>query len=160
ETLRLARQVKRLRGEATSPEELNPAPLRIGLNAVTRRYRGRVFRSRATLFGLPLIDINVRDPAPPAGPAPARPPEEGRGGARGWIAIGNDAAGILLAIGSRARGLVAVGGLALGAISFGGLALGVLAIGGLGVGVCAVGGSAVGWQACGGLAVAWDVACG
>src|SRR5262249_11981528 len=101
ESLRYAREAKRMRSEATSTAELNDSPLRTRLNALTARYRGRVFRSRATLFGLPLIDINVRDPAPPGGTGSAEPPQVERGLARGWIAIGNDARGILLAIGSR-----------------------------------------------------------
>jgi RNA polymerase sigma factor (sigma-70 family) len=171
ESLRYAREAKRIRAETTSTAELNDSPLRTRLNAVAARYHGRVFRSRATLFGLPLIDINVRDPAPPGGAGRAELPRAERGVARGWIAIGDDAYGVVLAIGSRARGFVAIGGrLALGALSFGGIAvgllavgglsLGVLGIGGLGVGVYAIGGGAVGWQACGGMGVAWDVACG
>ena len=94
----------------------------------------------------------------------------GRRIARGWIAIGDDARGILLAIGSRALGLVAFGGRAFGVVSFGGMALGlvacggiglgVLGIGGLGAGVYALGGGAVGWRAAGGLAIGWDFACG
>ena len=96
--------------------------------------------------------------------------DDGRRVARGWIAIGDDARGILLAIGSTARGLIAVGGRAFGVVSFGGLAvglvaigglgLGVLGIGGLGAGVYAFGGGAVGWRSAGGLAIGWDVACG
>ena len=103
-------------------------------------------------------------------PAGSSAPDGGRRVARGWIAIGDDARGILLAIGSTARGLVALGGrafgvvsfggLALGLVAFGGLGLGVLGIGGLGAGVYAFGGGAVGWRAAGGLAIGWDIACG
>jgi RNA polymerase sigma factor (sigma-70 family) len=158
ESVRASRALKRLR--ALAPAEPNDAPLRVGLEATAARYRGRVYRSRATLFGLPLIDINVRDPL--AGGE--------RQVARGWVAVGDDARGLLLAVGATARGFIAVGGRAVGVLSvggmaaglvaFGGLAVGGLAVGGLGVGVLALGGLAVGWQAAGGGAFAWDVACG
>ena len=137
---------------------------------MTSRYRGRVWQSKATLFGLPLIDINVSDPGSSSGscgPNSKRPPHKI---ARGWIAIGDDVRGVVLAIGSIARGFIAVGGCALGGLSFGGLAVGVVAVGGLalggltlggvGLGVYAIGGMAVGWQAAGGLAIARDVAVG
>jgi RNA polymerase sigma factor (sigma-70 family) len=165
ETIRTVRETRRIRADPALAEP-NAAPLRAGFEAVTRRYRGRVFRSRASLFGLPLVDINVGDPSARGGPG--RPRE--RRVARGWIAIGDDARGILLAIGSRAVGLVAIGGIAVGGLSFGGMAVGLvavgglaaggLALGGLGIGGIAFGGMALGWQACGGGAIAWDVACG
>jgi hypothetical protein len=97
--------------------------------------------------------VNVSDPTPAPGPAARRV-------ARGWIAIGDEAHGVLLAIGTVARGFVAVGGRTLGVLSVGGLAVGLVAVGGCAVGVLAVGGLALGWQACGGGAVAGDVACG
>jgi RNA polymerase sigma factor (sigma-70 family) len=159
ETVRTGRTMRRLRAAGGEP---NDAPLRRRLEAVASRYRGRIFRSRATLFGLPLIDINVSDPMPRG--------ERRVGVARGWIAIGDDARGILLAVGAKASGLIALGGLAVGGLSFGGVAVGVVAvgglsagvlgIGGLGMGIVALGGFAVGWQAAGGMAVAWDVAVG
>jgi RNA polymerase sigma factor (sigma-70 family) len=167
ESIRAAREVNRLRAAGGEP---NDAPLRRGLEAIASRYRGRVFRSRGTLFGLPLIDVNVSDPLPPSGPGRSDAAPVKRRVARGWIAIGDDARGILLAVGNTARGFVAVGGRAVGALSLGGIAVGliavgglsvgVLAIGGLGVGVLAIGGGAVGWQAAGGGAIAWDVAVG
>jgi zinc protease len=170
EGVRAARGMKRLHAEAPPAAEPNDSRLRVGVDAVVRRYRGRVFRSRATLFGLPLIDINCLDPEVTAGWGGAGPAPDGRGTARGWIAIGDDARGVLLAVGSKACGLVALGGRTLGVFSFGGvaagfvafggLALGILGFGGLAVGGLAVGGLGVGWQAWGGGAVAWDVACG
>jgi hypothetical protein len=90
--------------------------------------------------------------------------------ARGWIAIGDVAYGLLFAYGSKARGLVAMGGRTVGVISIGGLAVGVLALGGCALGIIAIGGAAlgglalgglaIGWQALGGGAIAWDVAVG
>lgn len=155
ESVRAARAVQRLRAEAPAAEP-NDTPLRRGLDRVASRYRGRVYRSRATFLGFPLIDIHVNDPAQRV--------------ARGWIAIGDDARGILVAIGDVARGFIAIGGrsvgvvsiggMAVGLVAFGGLAVGVLALGGLGAGVVALGGLGVGWQAGGGGAIGWDVACG
>jgi len=103
---------------------------------------------------------------PPIGNATNESPQV----ARGWIAVGDKADGILLAVGDRARGLIAIGGksfgiisiggLSIGIISIGGIALGVLSLGGFGMGLIALGGLAIGWQACGGGALAWDFACG
>lgn len=109
------------------------------------------------MLGLPLIDIRVSNPG-------AMPPSSGdppsRQTARGWIAIGDRADGILLAIGGVARGRVAMGGMAIGGVSIGGLSMCVLPIGGLAVGAVAFGGEAIGWQACGGGAITWEVAVG
>lgn len=70
--------------------------------------------------------------------------------AKGWIAIGDVAFGVI----------VALGGLSFGGISFGGLAIGGICLAGLGVGVYAFGGAAIGIYAVGGLAVAWHSALG
>jgi len=170
--VRLTREVKRIRAEAAPADAPNDTALRAGWTAMAARFGDRVYRSEATLLGLPLIDVNLSAPMPPGG---GKPPgssdlDSGRRVARGWIAIGDDARGILLAIGARARGFIALGGMtfgvlsfggvALGAVAVGGLGLGVVGIGGLGAGVYAVGGLAVGWQAAGGGAFGWDVACG
>lgn len=164
ESVRAAREVQRLRSGPAAAAEPNNTPLR----GWAARYRGRVYRSRATFLGVPLLDINVSDPIPLTGVGQLNP--AGRGIARGWIAIGDQAHGLLLAIGGRAFGFIAIGGLAVGVLSFGGLALGLVAAGGLGlgvvgigglaVGIWAFGGGAIGWQACGGGAIAWDAACG
>lgn len=169
ETVLLTRSLRRARTEEGSAEP-NEAPLRRELIKTVSRYRGRVFQTRLRLLGLPLIDINVRDPMPPGQPAPLEPDADEPGVARGWIAIGDDARGVILAVGSVARGLVAIGGrtvgalsiggLAVGLISIGGVAVGLLGIGGLGVGIYAGGGLAIGWQAAGGGAIAWDTAVG
>jgi zinc protease len=172
ECVGLTREVERIRAEHDPDDLPNETALRAGWTAVTTQFGERVYRSEATLLGLPLIDINLSAPVPPG---ERKPPgssalDAGRRVACGWIAIGDDARGILLAIGSTARGLVALGGrafgvvslggLALGLVAFGGLGLGVLGIGGLGAGVYAFGGGAVGWRAAGGLASGWDIACG
>ncbi len=84
-----------------------------------------------------------------------------RGVARGWIAVGDVALGVLVGIGGVGMGAFALGGVALGVFAFGGLALAMVALGGLAVGILALGGGAVGWQAAlGGMAVARDYALG
>ena len=120
---------------------------------------GRRYRTKATLFGLPVIDVAL-------GPAPG----ENVGRARGIIAIGDSATGFV-AVGGVARGLVACGGMAIGGFSIGGLSLGVvsafggLALGGLvtgggAVGVYASGGAAAGYMASGGLPIGYYAAGG
>lgn len=166
--------IKRIRQETPAESDPNDAPLKayfqqkfVQPNGVSR-WEGRVYRSRSSLLGWPLIDINVSDPVstPDSSPADRPAPKQ----ARGWIAIGDKADGILLAIGGIARGGIAIGGLALGIISFGGVAIGLVSFGGLAIGALAMGGGAIGgialggcalgWQAGGGLAIAWDVASG
>lgn len=103
---------------------------------------GKRYRSKATLFGLPVIDV-------------ALGPRDGelRGKAKGIIAIGDVATGGL-AVGGVARGVVAVGGLAVGLFAVGGAGVGLLAgAGGLGTGALACGGAAVGLLANGGGAL-------
>ena len=75
------------------------------------------YKSKRTLFGLPLVHINGR-----------------------W---GGTAKGIV-AVGFKARGLVAVGFLSMGVFSAGCLSLGVLSLGVLALGVLALGSVAVG----------------
>ena len=117
------------------------------------------FRSKTTLFGLPLVHINL-------GPGFQR--------AKGIIAVGNFAVGVvavgglsagLFSIGAGTLGLLALGGMAAGGIALGGLALGFLAaVGGFSLSLgfamgggavsryLALGGAAFGQYAAGGMA--------
>ena len=91
------------------------------------------YKSRRTLFGLPLLHINV-----------------GRGAmyrATGIVAIGLAARGVV------AVGLVSLGALAVGAVSVGLLAAGAAALGGAATGAVAVGYVAVGSLAVGKVAI-------
>ncbi len=108
------------------------------------------YRSRATLFGLPLLHMTYgNDPA--TGQIRA---------ARGIVAIGGMAQGVIaiggaafggLAFGGVAAGLLAFGGLSMGLFSIGGLALAlILAHGGLAAAPVAMGGAALGYFANGG----------
>ena len=76
--------------------------------------RGRRFRSKQTIFGLPVIDVAF-------GPFGT----ERIGRARGFVAIGDIATGVL-AIGGVTRGLISIGGVAVGLFSVGGLGVGLL----------------------------------
>jgi tRNA A-37 threonylcarbamoyl transferase component Bud32 len=95
---------------------------------------GWEYRSKRTLFGLPLLHVAMGlDPA--------------TGKARKAVGI--------IAVGAQARGVVAMGGFAQGFLAFGGFAIGVIAIGGVSLGLAAFGGVAVALLlAYGGVAVA------
>lgn len=104
------------------------------------------YRSKTTLFGLPLVHINL-------GPGFHR--------AKGILAIGNFAAGVV-AVGGLSAGLFSIGAGSLGLLALGGTAAGVLAVGGLSFGLlAAVGGGALSLGfAVGGGAVSRYVALG
>ena len=73
------------------------------------------YKSRRTLFGLPLVHVNVGRFCMPR--------------ARGILAVGNVATGVF-SLGFASAGLFSLGGASLGLFSLGGLALGLLAVGG------------------------------
>lgn len=80
------------------------------------------FKSKATIFGLPLVHVNM-----------------GRWGvhwARGVFAIGNFATGVF-SLGGVSAGLFSLGCVSLGGLSIGALSLGVAAFGGLALGALA-----------------------
>jgi RNA polymerase sigma factor (sigma-70 family) len=107
------------------------------------------YRTRATLFGLPLVHCRC-------GKLPGQKSKP----AIGWIAFGEVAYGILLANGAVAVGGISMGGASVGIISFGGFGIGLLAFGGIAVGGVAMGGAAVGMIASGGIALGWHAALG
>ncbi len=112
------------------------------------------YKSTRSLFGLPLLHVNV-----------------GRGlcRAKGIVAVGNIAVGVvslgvvsmgILSFGALALGILVFGGLAAGGAALGGVAAGILSFGGVAVGAMAIGGLAIGVYAIGGCAVASHVALG
>ncbi|MFN3190662.1 MAG: RNA polymerase sigma factor [Aureliella sp.] len=165
ETTRTQRQIKALRVSQDVALEPNETALRSWVQSHVKNRKGRVYRSNAALFGWPLVDIQVSDPPEDA----FAEPKPGKT-ARGWIAIGDNAQGLILAIGSRAcaftavggraYGIIALGGLAVGGIAIGGLSIGLLSLGGGALGILAVGGLGIGWDAVGGGAIAWHAAAG
>jgi RNA polymerase sigma factor (sigma-70 family) len=118
------------------------------------------YRSKTTLFGLPLLHVQFGVLPRDAGPA------------RGWIAVGTGhSRGILFAMGATSCGIISVGALSVGVVAVGSvsiapvslatIALGWIAFGGIAIGDFALGGFAAGWTgATGGLAVAHDAARG
>lgn len=107
------------------------------------------YRSRWTLFGLPLIHVQMGCP----GVDKIVP-------AKGWIAMGTRAYGALFAAGGVAVAPISMGGFAVGLVALGGGALGLLSFAALALGVYALGGAAVGYEAFGGGAIGWLVAMG
>ena len=99
------------------------------------------YRSKAALFGLPLVHIVL---GPALDPSTARLRV-----AKGIIAIGGIAVGFL-SFGGVSFGLISLGGVAIGLAAIGGCAIGAaLAIGGLAIGYVAVGGAALGYYVLG-----------
>jgi tRNA A-37 threonylcarbamoyl transferase component Bud32 len=110
-----------------------------GLSPLTiRRLFGREFKSKITVFGLPLVHI-----ASGIDPATGQP----------RVAKG------IIAIGAKAIGVFASGGIAIGGVTFGGVSLGLFSVGGLALGLlmaiggCAAGGFAWGGVGCGLIAM-------
>jgi serine/threonine protein kinase len=145
---------RRCQSAAEVAEALSRQLTSLQMPAGMKRLFGYEYRSRRTLWGLPLVHI-----------ATGMDPVTGRMRvARGVIAIGNVAVGVVALGGATAVGFLALGGgVALGLMSFaGGLGLGLLAIGGgaavgavalaggIAVGGLALGGGAVGYYAFGG----------
>jgi len=109
----------------------------------------REYRSRLKLLGFPLFHMRLdRGSVARNRPIVA------------WIAIGENAMGLLFAFGGSAIAPVAIGGCALGIVAFGGMSIGLFSIGGFSIGMWSFGGLALGWQAFGGCAVAWNAASG
>ena len=95
-----------------------------------RGYGGYEYVSATRLFGLPLVHIAMSP--------------QSRGVAKGIIAIGDVAFGLVFAMGGFAVGGISAGGLSVGLIAVGGGAFGCVTIGGLAVGLLAFGGLAIG----------------
>jgi hypothetical protein len=107
------------------------------------------YRSRATLFGLPLVHCRG-----------GKPPGQAAQPAMGWFAFGEIAYGVLFASGAVAVGGISIGGASVGIISFGGFGFGLIAFGGIAFGGVALGGAAIGLIASGGIALGWHAALG
>jgi len=116
---------------------------------------GYEYKSKRTLWGLPLVHVNVGF---------------GFRRARGIVAIGTISQGFislgllsmgLLSVGLLSFGLIALGTLAIGLLlALGGVAIGALALGGVAIGLVAFGGLAIGMFSTGGLSIASHVAVG
>ena len=107
------------------------------------------YRSKWSLFGLPLVHIRIGGGLVAQGTP-----------VKAWIAAGDWAIGVLFAFGGVALAPVSIGGLAIGVIPFGGCAVGLLTLGGFAIGTWSFGGLALGWQSFAGCAIAWNAAVG
>jgi hypothetical protein len=108
------------------------------------------YRSRASLFGLPLVHVRIGDRF-----------DVLRGPVKAWIAVGSShAVGVLFASGGLAIAPVSFGGIAIGLVPFGAMAMGVFSLGAISVGVWAYGAAAIGWQVFCGCGFAWNAALG
>ncbi len=108
------------------------------------------YRSRWSLFGLPLIHVRLGDRF-----------DVVRGPVKAWIAIGSShSIGVLFASGGLAIAPVSFGGIAIGVVSFGAVSVGVLSIGAICGGIWSYGGLAFGWEICCGIGAAWHAAIG
>ncbi len=105
------------------------------------------YRSRLTLFGVPLV--HIRFSTPDAGERPVF----------GWIAGGDRAYGLLFAWGGYAVAPFSIGAIAVGFFAVGTLSVGVFSLGTASVGLVAIGCMAVGVKAFAWLsALGWAVA--
>lgn len=95
------------------------------------------YKSKRTVFGLPLVHINIGS---------------GAYRAKGIISVGMISTG-LISIGLLSVGLISLGILTLGILSWGSISAGLLSLGGVSVGILALGGVAVGVFTIGGLSV-------
>jgi len=107
-------------------------------------YKNYEYKSKTTIYGLPLVHINL-----------------GRGAkvAKGVIAIGNIAIGGL-AIGLFSLGILSIGIISLAILALGSIAVGGMALGGIAIGIIGIGGLAIGQYSIGGCAIAKDIALG
>lgn len=112
------------------------------------------YKSKKSICGIPLVHINLG---------------HGKRTARGILAIGNQAKGIvaigMVALGIFSFGLLSIGLISIGVFALGLLALGAVAVGGFSIGAVALGavatgGVAIGIYALGGVATGKDVAVG
>lgn len=113
------------------------------------------YKSKRTLWGMPLVHINLR--------------ANGLCWARGVVAVGNVSTGLvsvgaisagLVSFGALSAGLLALGALTLGLVSAGAVAVGLLAGGASAFGLVSFGGVAVGQYAVGGVAAGGKLAIG
>ena len=134
----------------TSQRDNNYSSLKSQINEINdyiKRPRGFEYKSKKTLFGLPLIHIcflysrhRIKV-------------------AKGIIAIGSISVGIF-SIGLLSLGLLTLGVLALGLLSFGAICIGAVAIGSISIGYLTLGAISIGFYSLGSIAVAKEIAIG
>ncbi len=153
--LGIALQAQRKLKDLLAKEVLANAPQlpQTKLKKWVGQWEGRDFTSKATFLGLPLLQIKTQ--SMPNHWQMKAPAERSATVARGWIAIGDKAYGVLLAMGGRAVGGIAFGGMSAGIVAFGGVSFGLISVGGLALGGLVIGGCSLGVASYGGLAIGW-----
>ena len=107
------------------------------------------YRSKRTLFGVPLVHIRFAAP------------DEGEPPVFGWFAAGDRAYGLIMAWGGFAVAPISIGLCSVGLLSVGSLGFGLISLSTVGVGFLAVGCAAIGVQAHAWLsALGWKIATG
>ncbi|MCL2700130.1 MAG: sigma-70 family RNA polymerase sigma factor [Phycisphaerae bacterium] len=146
--LRVVRYQRLRRGMQTAAFARDPQALAKVQEFCSRwNAENKEYKSRWTFLGLPLIHVNW-----------TKSPDGRYSVAKGWIAMGGVAYGVLFAFGGVAVGAISCGGVAVGLLAVGGLAMGALPWGAVGVGIWAMGLVAIGWKASGLCALAWHSA--
>ena len=108
------------------------------------------YRSRASLFGLPLLHVRIGDRF-----------DVLRGPVKAWIAIGSShAVGVIFASGGLAVAPVCFGSIGIGLLDFGAIGIGVVSFSAIAFGVWSFGALAFGWQIYCGCGAAWQAAVG
>lgn len=176
-TLRTQSLIDKLRKEISPIEDPNRSPFGRRFNPTqeakpsNQSRPGLRYTSSIKFLGIPLIDIQVSSPENASAGIHAKSdrskpkwetamPHQQACRARGWIAIGDIAEGMLIAIGGRAMGTIAIGGIAIGGVALGGISVAVIPLGGLAIGLISIGGVAIGYDTIGGLALGWHSAVG
>ena len=107
----------------------------------------REIKSRARLFGVPLLHVKLDMP------------ERGEAPAIAWVAAGHRAYGLLFAWGGYAVAPISVGIVSVGVVTAGAVGVGIVGVGAVGIGLLAIGASAIGYKAYGSLsATGWESA--
>jgi RNA polymerase sigma factor (sigma-70 family) len=139
--------MRRMRELRTSERRLHPECFQDARDQVGSA--NGEYRSKLTLFGVPLV--HIRFSSPDVGEPPVF----------GWFAGGDRAYALLFAWGGLAVAPISVGAVAVGLLAVGSLSVGIISLGTVSVGLFAVGCASVGVRAYGWLsAVGWDTAAG
>lgn len=137
--------------EGQAAPAASTARLEEQVEEISSYFRGYVYDSKTTLFGMPLVSIRLRLFGRVM---------RSQDVARGVIAIGNIAVGAV-SLGLMSVGLFSVGALSVGLLALGALAFGLAALGPVAVGLLAFGPVAAGlWYAGGVTALGGRIAVG
>lgn len=133
--IKYSKRIRTLRAEITARDPVLAARAKTNAQQWNMQYR-----SRWRPLGLPPIDIQI-------GSDPDLRPKT----AKGWIAIGAKAYGLLFAAGAIAVAPISWGGFSAGILTYGGFALGIWSVGVFAIGFKSIGVVAIAWHASSGI---------